>query len=235
MSVANRVQLPKASDFVVASLRKKILAERLEAGTRLPSVDELMAEYGLGRVTVREALRILENDGLIDMRRGPSGGVFVRQIDIRQVSEALGLLFNSKGTTVGELADFRLLMEPEVARLAALNATPSEKEMLLRDAENELEASQSISFHSSISSACGNSVYELVMNALHSPLSGHFRHNLISHENEELTVQAHIKIAKHIATGDAAGAERAMRRHLEAYKKYVLDYGLQNESIFPIG
>lgn len=210
-----------------------ILRRRLPVGTRLPSVDELMVEYGLGRVTVREALRILENDGLIDIRRGPTGGVFVRQVDIRQVSEALGLLFNSNGITIGEFADFRLLVEPEIARLAALNATPEQRSELVNEAETEREAWQSAGLHNVLAGACGNGVFEFVMKAMQAPLSGHFRHNLISHEDEEITAQAHTKIAKCVADGDAPGAEKAMRRHLVAWKEYIVIHGLENESIFP--
>lgn len=235
MKIVSRAPLPKASDLVVVSLRRRILSERLPVGTRLPSVDELMEEHGLGRVTVREALRILENDGLIDIRRGPSGGVFVRQIDIRQVSEALGLLFSSNGTTVGEFADFRLFVEPEVARLAALNANDQQREQIVADAQHERAARQTVDLHSAIADACGNGVYEFMMKAMHSPLSGHFRHNLISQEDEELTAQAHVKIAKCIAAGDAPGAEKAMRHHLVAWKDYIVSHGLENENIFPTG
>lgn len=235
MMTPGRAPIPKASDVVVTSLRQKILSERLPVGAKLPSVDDLMVEHGLGRVTVREALRMLERDGLIDVRRGPAGGVFVRHTDIRQVSEALALLFSFRGTTLKEFASFRLLVEPEVARLAAINATDKEREEILHVAKTEKEAWQSANLHSLIAGCCGNDVYEFALKSMHVSLAGHFRHDLITRDNADKTAQAHTKIATCIAEGDAAGAESAMRRHLEVYQAFLMTHDLENDPIFPAG
>lgn len=229
----SRSRIPKASDIVVTSIRDRILSERLPVGTRLPSESDLMEEHGLGRVTVREGLRILERDGLIDVRRGPNGGLFVRHTDIRQVSETLALLFGVRETTLGEFADFRLSVEPRVAELAAEHATDEQRAELLAAVKAENETSRTPDLHSMIAGMCGNDVYEFVVKAMHSSLVGHFRYELIRPDHIDTTHRAHLKIVKAVCDGDGGAAERAMRRHLEQYATYVKENGLNQEPIIP--
>lgn len=230
---AGRSRIPKASDLVVNSIRNKILFERLPVGARLPSEIELMEEHGLGRVTVREALRILERQGLVEVRRGPNGGIFVRHADIRQVSDALALLFSFRDTTLGEFADFRLLVEPRVAYLAALNASDDQRIALVLAAESEGDNARTADMHSLIADACGNDVFEFTMKSMHRSLAGHFRHEFITPENRDETARAHLKIAEAIASGDAEVAERSMRRHITTYGLYLREHGLDTEPIVP--
>lgn len=231
----SRARIPKASDVVVAAIRQRIVSERLPVGTKLPSELELMDEYGLGRVTVREALRILERDGLIDVRRGPSGGIFVRHTEISQVSDTLALLFSFRDTTLGEFAEFRLQLEPYVARLAAKHATKEQRAELLASIGTEGEPSRTADVHSLIASACGNDVFELVLKSMHSSFVGHFRYDLITPEHVEATTRAHAKIVHAIVDGDGAAAERAMRRHLETYGAFLEENGLDTAPILPKG
>lgn len=229
-----RGQIPKASDIVVQAVRHKIVMQRLPVGTKLPSELELMEEYGLGRVTIREAMRILERDGLVEVRRGPTGGTFVRHADIAQISEALALLFSLRGTTLGEFAAFRLALEPMVARLAALNVTEVQRDVLRVAAQDPgLEPARSADIHSLIAEACGNDVHELVLKGLHVSLARHFRYELITDEHRVATSRAHKKIIGCIVSGDARGAERAMAKHLEVYAEFIRENGLEDRPIFP--
>ena len=233
--IQRRGQLPKASDIIVEAVRHKILAERLPIGARLPSEPELVAEYGLGRATVREALRMLERDGLVDVRRGPRGGLYVRHPDIAQVSDALALMFAVRNTTLGEFAAFRLVVEPEVAHLAALNATEAQREALLVAAADDPSALQrTVDLHSMVAEACGNYVYEMVLKGMHASMTQHFRRELITDEDEVGTWRAHRKIAGCIAAGNAEAARKAMARHLEVYSAYLRDHRLESEPIVPI-
>src|SRR5699024_3756987 len=112
-------RLPKVSDLVVSALRERIINQQLPVGSRLPSEAELMEELNVGRVTVREGLRLLERDGLLEVRRGTTGGNFVRHPDIEQVSESISVLLGIRGTRLREFVEFRQLVEPEAAALAA--------------------------------------------------------------------------------------------------------------------
>ena len=97
MNPRQSARLVKASDAIVDGIRDRILNERLPVGSPLPSESDLMADYGLGRVTVRERLRLLERAGIVSIRRGPGGGVFVGTPDLHRLSEVLTcLLYTSR-------------------------------------------------------------------------------------------------------------------------------------------
>lgn len=234
----DRARARKASDVVVSYVRDLIVVGQLPEGERLPSEADLMERFSLGRVTVREALRILERDGLVEPRRGPNGGLFVSHTDIEQVSEALALIFGLRRTTLGEFADFRLQIEPQVARLAAEHASGAQRRDLLAScavAHPDTGYVYAADFHNLVAKACGNDVYELVVRSMSASLARHFRHELITSRHIDGNHQAHTRIAEHIAAGDATRAEKAMRTHLKHYRAFVFEQNLEGAPIFPLG
>jgi GntR family transcriptional repressor for pyruvate dehydrogenase complex len=233
MTGAN-VRIPKASDIVVESLRRRIFAEKPAPGSRLTCEAELTSEFGLGRVTVREAVRMLERDGLVEVKRGPEGGIFVRYPDSRQLSEAFALLFTIEGTTLGEFADFRTQVEPHVARLAAEAATLEQRKEIREIARAEAAGESWADIHAAIAAACGNGVYSLVMQALHVSLETHFRHDRITRADRDDTHHAHTRLAEAIMQSNGAAAERIMRKHLQEYTAFMHSTGLAEEPIVPV-
>lgn len=227
------VRIPKASDFVVAALRSEILDGKLAEGTKLQSEVELAERFGLGRVSVREALRLLERDGLVKIRRGPSGGIFVAHPDIRQVSEALALLLRMRDTTLGAFAKFRLHLEPHVSELAATNATDEQREQILSIARMDRGAEHTADLHDMIAEASGNDLFEFTLKAMHVALDTHFREERISGEDRDGTRKAHERIAERIGARDGAGARAAMERHLQGYWDYLEANGLIDEPVIP--
>jgi len=225
--------LPKASDLVVAEFRRRILEEGLPVGSRLPSELELAEEFELGRVTIREALRILERDGLVRTKRGPSGGSFVRHPDVDQVSQAVAMLLRIKGPTLGDFAEYRLELEPKIAELAAINATDEEKAHLVKVADKNVTVESTADFHDELSSICGNEFFHLAQKSMHVALSLHFRKDHIADVHQEDTHRAHSKIAERIAAGDPEGASRAMLTHLNGYRAFIHASGLENEPVLP--
>ena len=220
---------------MIEELRSEILDQKLPIGTRLPSELELAERFGLGRVTIREALRALEHEGLVDIRRGPNGGNFVHHADIAQVSSALALLFNFRGTTLGEFAEFRLLVEPRVAYLAARHASADQRQELDEIGSGDFDSTRSTEVHDLIAESCGNDVLEFIVKAMSDSLNRHFRTELISQSDNESTAQAHSKIARLISAGDCAGAQRAMEVHLQSYRDYLIEQKLDGETIIRRG
>lgn len=229
------IRIPRASNIVIDSIRDRILSERLPSGYKLPNETELMEMYGLGRTTVREAVRLLEADGLVEVRRGPAGGTFVRHIDIREVSEALTLLFSFRETRLKEFVEFRRVIEPEIAALAAVNATEEQRAEILDVGRGHLTADNdsSTELHELLATACGNGVLELLMASMSVPFARHFRPERITEQSVASTEAAHAKIARLVAAGDAAAARRAMARHMDAYAVFVAESGLSEEPIVP--
>ncbi|HTD47135.1 MAG TPA: GntR family transcriptional regulator, partial [bacterium] len=117
------VRLTRASDEVVRQIKARIFGSRLPPGAQLPSEKDLAEQFGLSRITIRDALRVLESEGLIDIKVGARGGAFVSRPSARRVSESLTNLLRLRQITIQELTEARLAVEPSVASLAAQRAT----------------------------------------------------------------------------------------------------------------
>ena len=111
-------------------MKRAILTGRLKAGDRLPSERELVEMFQASRGSLREALRVLEQKGLIHIRVGAGGGAVVRSLGTRQVSESLGFLIRYEKITLEELTEFRERVEGDAAALAARRATKAELDLL---------------------------------------------------------------------------------------------------------
>ena len=117
------VVVPKASDVLAAKLRELILSSGLAEGTPLPTERELVAQSGLSRTSVREALRVLETEGLVLTKAGRNGGSQVRRPGRESISRSFELFVRSHGVRFEALLEAREAIEPAAARLAAIHRT----------------------------------------------------------------------------------------------------------------
>src|SRR5437660_1118054 len=117
------VRTPRVYEHIVAQIERAIYEGRLAHGDKLPPERQLGRRFGASRVAVREALRALEHRGLLEVRQGSAGGHFVCPVDASVVSRDFRTLLQLGRLTATQLAESRLIMEPEVARLAAERAT----------------------------------------------------------------------------------------------------------------
>ena len=120
------LQVPKAPDVLADDLRERILRGDFPEGTALPTERELGERYGLSRASVREALRILESEGLIQTRPGRNGGASVKQPTADSIARSVGLFVRGRRIRLKSLLETREVIEPAVARLAALNRTDAD-------------------------------------------------------------------------------------------------------------
>ena len=107
---------------IAEMIQNRILKDRLEIGTSLPTEKELALEFQVSRSVVREALRILEISGLVNVKKGPSGGIFVSHVYHKPIKRSLNNLITSGEVTIDHLFDVRILIEPRIAMEAALHA-----------------------------------------------------------------------------------------------------------------
>jgi GntR family transcriptional regulator, transcriptional repressor for pyruvate dehydrogenase complex len=202
-------------------------------GTELPSEAEMIETFGFSRSTIREALRLLEADGLIVSKPGPGGGLRVGYPDVNQMSRSMAILLTTRAVTHREILAFRRMFEPPLAAAAARGATQDQGDWLVRLAENEESsysgARASVEFHEAIGVCTNNGVALVVLSAMQSALEGHLRVESPSSENIRETTRGHLRIARLIRDGDEAGAERAMQRHLDAFIKVVDARGTLDE------
>ena len=119
---APRTRRARSFDEVLEQLREAILSGRIRPGDRLPGERQLCESFGVGRPTLREALRSLEATGLIEVRPGKGGGSYAVTPSEATVGDALAALVNLRGASLEDLAEFRVDFEAENAGWAARRA-----------------------------------------------------------------------------------------------------------------
>jgi len=120
---ARRSAPRKAHEVVADQLRQRIVSGELVEGQRLPPEEELTVQFEVARTTLREALRVLESQGLIAIRRGRGGGPLVTHPSVEPIAMALAVTLQIQGTTVGDLDDARQMIEPQIAGQLARHHT----------------------------------------------------------------------------------------------------------------
>ena len=114
-----RVQIPRAADMVAERIRELIVTGQLADGERLPSLDGLLAEFGISGPTMREALRMLESEGLITVQRGKVGGAIVHRPSYTDAASTMALVLRSRNTEIADVARSLAVLERQCASLCA--------------------------------------------------------------------------------------------------------------------
>jgi GntR family transcriptional regulator, transcriptional repressor for pyruvate dehydrogenase complex len=218
-------RLRPAYQQVADELRAQIVAGVLTAGERLPTEPELGRMFGVSRGTIREALRVLNSQHLVEITRGVSGGSFVASPDparlIEDLGGALGVLVMTPNLSVANLIDARLMLEPAAARLAADNADRDTVEAVkvaataARDVRDPSGFAPHIDFHTTVLMATGNPMLPMMLQ----PLSDVLRTRLERTKARDRALwenidACHVNIANAIEAGDGREAEQLMREHL---------------------
>lgn len=217
-----RARLPKASTVLANELRSWIVRARLDEGAPFPSEAQIIERSGFSRATVREALRLIEAEGLIVTRRGPGGGVRVGRPDLAATTQSIAVLLAMSEATMGDMFVFRRLVEKEAAFLAAKHATP-EQILALREHVSELRSpvADVVNFHDLIADATGNEFFRVILKIVVALAGWHTPDEGLSEHDLQLAQAAHAKVVARIADGDAEGAAQAMDVHLSAFEELV--------------
>jgi DNA-binding FadR family transcriptional regulator len=155
---------------VIKALKTAIFSGTYAIGSPLPSETELAKQFAVSRPVIREALRALQSNGFVKIKRGTKGGTFVRDVNRLPLFDDLDSFILHRHFRVDHLAQVRLFLEPEVCRLAALNATPenikSMKDLVqtyahVKDPDKKDKLYSR--FHRLVGRACGNPIYALLM------------------------------------------------------------------------
>jgi GntR family transcriptional repressor for pyruvate dehydrogenase complex len=124
MGVFTPIKTSRASEEVFTQIKTSILTGKYRSGSKLPSARELTAALPVSRGVIREALRMLELGGFLMIRQGHGGGAYVTDLTLSHVGNSFLDLFQTDTLSMAEVSQVRLFIEPEVARLAALNFNP---------------------------------------------------------------------------------------------------------------
>jgi GntR family transcriptional repressor for pyruvate dehydrogenase complex len=240
-----RVHLPRLADVVAERIREAILLGELQDGERLPPLDAMLEQFGVSAPSMREALRVLEAEGLIVVQRGGIGGAIVRRPTARTAAYTLALVLRSRGTEKGDVSDAVMVLEPACVRLCALRADRADAvvpELQTLNAAAEALASSDglafndamLDFHRAVVRLSGNETLAVVTRALgHISLAdlrawvsdSDARGEYPSPDVRTRELSRHAHITDLIEAGDAAGAEEAMRDHLDRSAHTVSDHG----------
>lgn len=212
---------------IVLQIRAMIDRGELRPGDRLPPERMLAEMFEVSRNTVREAIKALAEQELVESRQG--AGTFVRSVDEARFAATLaGVIMRAK-PGLRDIFEARKLIEPEIAALAARNASPCDItriEAALADQERAVHrgdpaADHDQLLHGLLAEASGNVVLGEVVKALHEDFTRSRVEALQSQERQEASLAAHRAIVEAVRGGHVMQAERAMRDHLEEIETIV--------------
>jgi GntR family transcriptional regulator, transcriptional repressor for pyruvate dehydrogenase complex len=218
------VSVGRMSQVIVDQIKILLREGRLNPGDRLPSERELCQRFGVSRVTVREALRVLEAGGLVEIRVGARGGAFLTSPTTERLGEGLADLLTLSALTASEVTEARMVFEigilPQAVQrandedIAALFAMVERAQAALDDGSYSM--GMSAAFHVRVATCTHNPAVEMLVRSFHGPLLMSLREaHVAAPVMGRRGTDEHLQIARAIERRDANEAVRIMRRHLE--------------------
>lgn len=230
-----RLRISRASQQIAAELRGMILYGSLSDRAQLPPEAEFAAQLGVSRHHLREALRLLERDGLVRVRAGRKGGIFLAVPDVDVLTRAFSGILARTGATLPDLMAARLVIEPGAAALAAEHATAAELDEIAALVERQAalgyyERDLNRRFHLAVAAGAHNQTLLLMLRSIADIIE------IIDVElsrgrlNEE-SVRAHRAIVRALYARDSARAADLMRRHLLGFVERLRQSGVAIDAL----
>ena len=219
---------------VVEQIQEAIIQGHLKVGDRLPAERELKEMLQTSRSTLREALRVLEQKGLIEIKLGMSGGAVVKAVSSDLVAESLGLLIRSHQVSLRHIAEFRERVEGDVVRLATSRMTDSDAKILNKLLDNArqcvtrgaeaasdfLTADQNI--HLCFARITGNPIYISILKTVHENIRRYLDEFLVMDEPEmRENMQDLEDVVAAMEKGEAEDAGDIARTHVRRFNSYM--------------
>lgn len=239
-SDSGALRAPRLAEMAADRLRSRILRGDLKDGDFLPSQDRLLAEFGVSRPTIREALRILETEGLVSVRRGATGGAVVHRPREENTAYSLGLVLESRAVTVHDVGLALKRLEADCAALCAERPDRAEtvvpglrrcNEIARRQIDEPLAYTHAMAeFHEQMIEQCGNSTLAVLAGAVESLHLAHVKEwaervsgagQFPDREYRLAGLGAHEDLTELIAVGDVAAASVLALEHFDPHQFYV--------------
>jgi len=219
------------AEYVAQQLLERIIAARLKPGSSFATEAELLSQFNVSRPTLRESLRILESQGVLELRPGPGGGIIVRQPSVDLLAHGLSVFLCLHEVPFITVLKAREVIEPGLAYEAALNGTEQDFAELERsiarmkalpaDREQEAFLEENRIFHSVIARASGNKVLEVFWSTISILASGEHHGVRYSFGNRTHVVKAHECILSACRKRDGEAAASAMQTHVSGLENLV--------------
>jgi GntR family transcriptional regulator, transcriptional repressor for pyruvate dehydrogenase complex len=236
-----QLRQPRIADLIAERLRSRIVNGEIADGQLLPKQDELLEEFEVSRPSLREALRILETEGLITVRRGNMGGAVVHAPKPEAAAFMMGLVLQAGQVPLTDLADALARLEPACAAACADRPDRAQTAVpVLRaaidDAAEHIDDPMAFTqiahrFHDELVGQCGNETLRLTVGTLVTLWStqesawaegAEARHAFPDRQLRMAALRAHRKLVDAIERGDANEAARISYAHMEASQIHVL-------------
>ena len=222
---------PKMATVVADAIANDILARGLRPGDVLPTEAAMIEEFKVARSTLREALLLLESEGLLIIRPGRAGGPVVQRPTPEHLARRLSLLLSVSGTPFGDVVRAREVIEPELVAGAARHATDEQRAALaasvqaLEEAIDDEPAFLMLNqeFHGLIAQAAGNEVLAAFWFAIQRIADGHQVGIRFGRAARQDAVRAHRRILRAVDAQDPAMAAHVMAQHLDGFAALVAD------------
>jgi GntR family transcriptional repressor for pyruvate dehydrogenase complex len=218
----NPIKTSRAFEAISTEIKELIFKGALKPGDRLPSETELAGRFGVGRQTIREALRLLELSGFISMQKGGSGGPLVVNTILNTIGNSFLDIFRMQSITIDEVTTARIQIEKVILANVIVHATDSDIELLranIVEAQTKIARGiqafeENIDFHKILAQASRNQVFVVVMEAI-AAVVAHLRTLLgMDMELSSRAVSEHEELLEAIIRKENDKAMQILERHL---------------------
>src|SRR6478735_9080262 len=230
------IRQPRVAEIVASRLRDEILSGRL---TELPSQESLFQQFGVSPPALREAIHILETDGLISVRRGNIGGAVVHLPSAVRAAQMISMVLQTRGSTPADVSEALLHLEPICAGMCATRKDRMTEIVPYLPAELDLQTEQfdevsayvpnARRFHEALVSRCGNEPMMLLIGSLEVVWSAHessvWSDDDVNHKTMRAALRDHQRLLDAISDGNASRAVRLAQDHLAAARRNTLAVG----------
>jgi DNA-binding FadR family transcriptional regulator len=228
-TAANGTRPQKSAMLVAQRIMRDVSRGHLSTGDLLPPERSMLEQYGIGRGTLREALRLLEFQGVIALKPGPKGGPVLLNPDASHLADTVLLLMQLRQEPYRSIVEVRSTLEPVTSGLATsrlseeqlgkLEQTIIDMRSGLKDSALFFDANKS--FHDIIAWGSGNALFGYIVDSILGILDGTAMGIDYPEHRRKAILVAHETIFEAMASRDAELAESRMREHIEAYVKYA--------------
>jgi len=232
----------RISDQIADYFKQIILKGELKPGDKLPSETAIAAQFKVSKMSIRDTLLKLETEGLIEKRRGVSGGSYIAQPLLSKIGDSVWNSYRFGSLSAFEIADFRQFLEPQIIKRAVSYHTREDLDAMRENiafceaaaVKGKHDNLKQIDFHLLIANACHNVMISAVMEAVIDVFKEIIRDIQLTEEEYEVDLKSNKAFYKFIQERNAENAVKEMEIHFESTKKHfedLLKNNIENDSI----
>ena len=219
------------SEVIAMQIEEAILAKRYKLNDKLPSERELALQFNAGRGAVREALRILEGTGLIFVKPGGDGGIFVKEIDSSTMTKTIFNMVRIGYISIQDVTEIRVNLETKVIEniidsineegIKALEDNILSCEKLIKDKISPIEEIQN--FHRQLASHCSNLLLVHLVNGIVDLSDAFIKNELPGKPLTPSHISHHKSIVESLKRKDLEAGRKAITHHLSSVDRHLKD------------